>query len=53
VSAIGLLLVGFGILTAWAALQRTNVFDVLRSILGAKPVERDEYGKPKDPSVTA
>lgn len=48
VSALGFVLVGFGLLTAWAGLMRTNVFDVLRSILGAPTPERSEYGALKE-----
>jgi hypothetical protein len=46
-SALGFLLIGFGMLSIWSGLQRANVFDVLRSILGAPTVKRDEYGKVK------
>lgn len=48
VSALGFLLIGFGVLTIWSGFQRLSVFAVLRSILGAPPgPERDQYGKVK------
>lgn len=43
-AAIGLLLVGFGALTAWSGLDRVLVFDVLRSIIGAQPKARTAEG---------
>jgi hypothetical protein len=45
VSALGLMLFGFGLLTAWSGFDRTIVFDVLRSLLGAPVTHRDETGK--------
>lgn len=44
-SAIGFLLIGFGLLTAWAGLDKVIVFDVLRSFLGAPTVKRTPQGQ--------
>lgn len=44
-SALGLILIGFGVLTIWSGLDRTIVFDVLRSFIGAPVAHRDEAGK--------
>lgn len=43
-SAIGLILIGFGILTAWAGFNRTHVFDLLRAIVGAPVPARSDAG---------
>jgi hypothetical protein len=43
-SALGLMLFGFGLLTAWAGFDRTIVFDVLRSLLGAPVASRAKTG---------
>lgn len=34
-SAIGIMLIGFGILTVWSGWELVNVFDILRSFIGA------------------
>lgn len=44
-SALGVMLVGFGILTVWSGLDATNVFDVLRTFVGAPAPARDRTGK--------
>ena len=46
-SAIGVMLIGFGILTAWAGFNTTSVFDLLRSIVGAPIPARTDAGKIK------
>jgi len=43
-SALGLILIGFGVLTAWAGFNRTVVFDLLRSIVGAPVAARTDAG---------
>jgi hypothetical protein len=43
-SALGLMLFGFGLLTAWSGFDRTIVFDVLRSLLGAPVAARSKTG---------
>lgn len=47
VSAVGLMLIGFGLLTAWSGLDKVIVFDVLRAFLGAPVATREGSGKPK------
>lgn len=44
VSALGLMLIGFGVLTAWAGFDRVNVFDILRSFIGAPVPKRGDTG---------
>ena len=44
-SAFGLMLIGFGILTAWAGFDRQLIFNVLRSFIGAPATATDQYGK--------
>lgn len=34
-TAVGVMLIGFGILTAWSGWELVNVFDLLRSFVGA------------------
>lgn len=46
-SALGFLLIGFGILVAWSGFNTTNVFDVLRAILGAGPAPVAAKNTPK------
>jgi hypothetical protein len=43
-SALGVLLIGFGLLTAWAGFDRVIVFDVLRSFIGAPVAQRQATG---------
>lgn len=43
-AAIGLILVGFGLLTAWSGLDRVIVFDVLRGFISAPVPTRDPSG---------
>jgi hypothetical protein len=45
VSALGVLLIGFGILTVWSGFDRVVVFDILRSFIGAPTAKRDAQGK--------
>ena len=54
-SAIGLMVLGFGILTAWAGFNRTHVFDLLRSIVGAPVPARTDHSAtvPPLPAVIA
>lgn len=44
-SAIGFLLIGFGLLTAWSGFDKVIVFDVLRSFLGAPVAKRNAQGQ--------
>jgi hypothetical protein len=44
VSALGLILIGFGLLTAWSGFDRVIVFDVLRSFIGAPVAHRSAEG---------
>jgi hypothetical protein len=37
VTAIGVLLVGFGVLTAWSGFNRVKVWDLLAAMLGKGP----------------
>lgn len=48
-SALGLLLVGFGVLVAWSGLDRVIVFDVLRGFISAPVAPRDQSGAAKAP----
>lgn len=34
-TAVGVMLIGFGVLTAWSGWELVNVFDLLRSFIGA------------------
>lgn len=43
-SALGIMAIGFGILTAWAGFDRTNIFDLLRSFIGAPVAKRTPEG---------
>lgn len=53
-SALGLIFVGFGLLTVWSGFDRTIVFDVLRSLIGAPVTQRDKTGAlPTDKPVSA
>ena len=52
-SAIGLMLLGFGILTAWAGFNRTHVFDLLRAIVGAPVPARTDAGALKTSTTGA
>lgn len=52
-SAIGLMLIGFGILTTWAGFNRTHVFDLLRAIIGAPVPARTDAGALKPTSGAA
>jgi hypothetical protein len=47
VSALGILLIGFGLLTVWSGFDRVIVFDVLRSFIGAPVATRTAQGAPK------
>ena len=49
-TALGLILVGFGILTAWAGFNRTIVFDLLRGTVGAPVAPRTDAGAIKPAS---
>jgi hypothetical protein len=50
VSAIGFLLVGFGILTMWSGFYRVNVFAVFRAILqNPTPAPGVKPGQPGHP----
>ena len=49
-SALGLIVLGFGILTAWAGFNRTHVFDLLRAIVGAPVPARTDAGALKPAS---
>jgi len=51
-SALGFMLVGFGFFTAWAALQKQNVFDVLRAIVGAPITSRNATGARTDAATS-
>jgi hypothetical protein len=44
-SALGVLLFGFGLLTVWSGFDRVVVFDVLRSFIGAPTAKRTSVGK--------
>jgi hypothetical protein len=52
-SAIGIMLIGFGILTAWAGFNRTSVFDLLRAIVGAPVPARTDAGALKPAGASA
>jgi hypothetical protein len=56
-SALGMMILGFGVLTIWAGLDRQSVFDVLRSFIGAPTPSRDTKGKitgfPKNKTTSA
>lgn len=43
-SALGLVCIGAGILTAWSGFDRTIVFDVFRSFVGAPVTSRTPTG---------
>jgi hypothetical protein len=45
-SALGFMTFGFGMLMLWSGLERQNVFNVLRAILGGTTVQTDAYGQP-------
>lgn len=51
-TALGFMLVGFGVLTVWSALDRTNVFDILRSFIGAPLPRRTDAGAIKGSKAT-
>ena len=44
-TTLGFLALGFGVLTVWAGLVRVNVFDILRSFIGAPVPTRNEVGQ--------
>jgi hypothetical protein len=53
-SALGVMLIGFGILTAWAGFDRVIVFDVLRTFISAPVEQRTDTGASKStPKTTA
>ncbi len=43
-SAVGFVLIGFGVLTIWAGVDQVIVFDVLRSFIGAPTTPRTAEG---------
>lgn len=43
-SALGLIAIGLGVLTAWSGFDRTIIFDVLRSFIGAPVQPRSATG---------
>lgn len=43
-TAVGVLFIGFGMLAVWSSFHLTNVFDVLRHIVGAPVPARDPTG---------
>jgi hypothetical protein len=43
-TALGVLFVGFGVLTMWAGFDRTNIFDLLRTFIGAPTPKRKPSG---------
>jgi hypothetical protein len=49
VSALGLLLLSFGLLTAWAGFDKVTVTDVLRSVIGAPTAPRTATGALQGP----
>lgn len=51
-SALGLILIGFGALTVWSGLDRTIIFDVLRSFIGAPVSPRTTSGATAPPGST-
>lgn len=51
-SALGVILIGFGVLTAWAGFDRVIVFDVLRTFISAPVEQRTPEGAAK-PGKTA
>lgn len=46
-SALGLIAIGFGVLTIWSGFDRTIIFDVLRSFIGAPVAQRTGAGQLK------
>lgn len=52
-SALGLVALGLGILTVWSGLDRTIVFDVLRSFIGAPTTPRTTTGTLAPPSSSS
>lgn len=46
-TALGVLLIGFGLLTVWSGFDRVIVFDVLRSFIGAPVASRGDAGQLK------
>ena len=45
-SALGFITFGFGILMVWSGLEKQNVFNVLRGIMGGTTVQTDAFGAP-------
>lgn len=43
-SALGIMLIGIGALTVWAGFDRVNIFDLLRSFIGAPVPTRSKEG---------
>lgn len=52
-SALGLMFIGFGLLTAWAGLDRVIVFDVLRAFIGAPVAPHSTTGAPATSGTAA
>lgn len=52
-SAIGIMLIGFGILTVWSGWELVNVFDILRSFIGApgSPISPTTPTQPTKPTA--
>lgn len=52
-SAVGVVFIGFGMLAVWGAFHMANVFDVLRSIVGAPIPARTDVGALKQSGTQA
>lgn len=48
-TAIGFMLIGFGVVTAWSGFEKVSVFDVLRTVIGA-PAAPSAPSDPVSPS---